>query len=143
MKEDFNYKDIPVNYLHCLSSECPRSSGCLRFQVALHIKHDTPAFSIVNPAYVATHQECPFYRPNRLTHFALGMKHLFDNIPYAKALKIRNTLYQHFERSMYYRIRNKARLITPKEQAFIKRVFHKEGIEEEPVFDEYVDQYDW
>jgi hypothetical protein len=34
-------------------------------------------------------------------------------------------------------------LITPEQQDFIRKVFLEEGIEEEPVFDEYVEQYDW
>ncbi|MDH6306389.1 hypothetical protein M2459_000376 [Parabacteroides sp. PF5-5] len=143
MKENFNYKDVPWDYLHCLNAQCPRSADCLRFQVTLHTDQDRSSFSIVNPAYVAAREECPFFHLDRLTHFALGMRRLFDKVPHAKALKIRNILYHHFERSMYYRIRNKVRLITPKEQAFIRQVFLNEGIQEEPVFDEYVDQYDW
>ncbi|MDL2256353.1 DUF6078 family protein [Parabacteroides sp. OttesenSCG-928-G06] len=143
MKEDFNYKEIPGGYLHCLNAECSRSVDCLRYQVTLHVDQETPAFSVLNSGYVAARGECPFFQPDSLTRFALGMKHLFDNVPYAKALKIRNALYHYFERSMYYRIRNKTRLITPNEQAYIRQVFRKEGVQEEPVFDEYIEKYDW
>lgn len=143
MREDFDYRDVPGDYLHCLNSQCPRTADCLRFQVALRVNKESASFSIVNPAYVAAREECPFFQLDRLTHFALGMKHLLDKVPHAKAVKIRNILYQHFERSMFYRIRNKTRLITPKEQAFIRQVFLNEGIKEAPVFDEYVEQYDW
>jgi hypothetical protein len=143
MKENFNYKDVPANYMHCLNSQCPRSADCLRFQVALRVDRDTTSFAVVNPAYVASRQECPFFQLDRLTRFASGMKHLFDNVPYAKAIEVRDTLCSHFERNTYYRIRNKSRLITPEEQAIIRQIFRDAGIQEEPVFDEYLEQYNW
>lgn len=142
MKENFNYQNVPDTFLHCLHAQCPRSSDCLRFLVAAHVDQDKTHFSIVNPGYVAVREECRFFHPARLNRFALGMTHLFDNLPYAKARKIRTMLYNYFDRSIFYRIRNKKRLISPEEQDFIQQVFRGEGIEEEPVFDEYIEQYD-
>lgn len=46
-------------------------------------------------------------------------------------------------RSMYYRIRNKERLLHPEEQKQIAAIFIKHGIKYEPTFDIYIEKYDW
>lgn len=144
MEQNFDYGQVPRHYLHCQNAPCPLSADCLRFRAGLHIDKETPHFSIVNPAYVAGLEgECPYFRRDRLIRFAAGITHLYDTLPHAKALKIKQTIGSHFERNAYYRIRNKQRLIKPGEQAFIRQVFKDEGIEEEPVFDQYIERYDW
>ena len=44
---------------------------------------------------------------------------------------------------MYYRIRNKERLLHPCEQEQIAAIFLKHGIKTKPEFDRYIDKYDW
>ncbi len=144
MKEDFDYNQVPKNYLHCLYTQCSRSKECLRFRVASRVPPDVEVISVVNRTYVAGKEEkCPYFRHTRLVCFALGITRIFDNLPHTQALKINRILYNYFQRNMYYRIRNKQRLISPEEQSFIREVFRKEGISEEPVFDEYKYEYDW
>ena len=47
------------------------------------------------------------------------------------------------QRATYYRCWRKERLIKPGEQERIRQIFLKWGINEEPVYDEYVEQYEW
>ena len=144
MNKDFDYKEVPSTYLHCLQEQCPRSAECLRFQVTLHIDPDIPHFLVINPGYIAGKEEkCLYFRPDCKICFAVGITHIFDNIPHTKAVRLKNILYSHFGRSMYYRIRNKERFMKPDEQVFIRETFKKEGIQEEPVFDKYIYQYNW
>ncbi len=143
MENLFNYQEVPRDYRHCQNAECPRSANCLRYQVALRAGSDVPSFWVINPAYIAAHDECPDFHSDQLTRFALGISHLFDKLPHAKAIKIRKIIYAHLGKNMFYRILNKKRHITPEEQDFIREVFQKEGIEEEPVFDKYIDKYEW
>ena len=44
---------------------------------------------------------------------------------------------------MYYRIRNKERLLHPCEQEQIAAIFLKHGIKTKPEFDRNIDKYDW
>lgn len=71
------------------------------------------------------------------------MDHLLDNIPHATAVIIRKEIYSLMGRSMYYRIRNKERLLHPEEQKQIAAIFIKHGIKYEPTFDIYIEKYDW
>ena len=67
------------------------------------------------------------------------MDHLLDNIPHATAVIIRKRdILSDGGRSMYYRIRNKERLLHPEEQKQIAAIFIKHGIKYEPTFDIYI-----
>ena len=149
MSENFNYKEVPHGYTHCMNEQCPRSAECLRFLVGLHVDSQTSTFSVVNPAYVANiantanKGKCPYFRTRGLVRYALGITHLYDTLPHIKAGKIRKIIYNYYGKYAYYRIRNKERLINPEEQDYIRQVLNKEGIEGEPTFDLYVEQYDW
>lgn len=144
MEKDFDYNTVPKTYLHCLNAHCPHTAKCLRYQVSQHITPETVSISVLNPTHVAgKEQKCAYFQPDRLSHFTLGITHLLDKLPHTEALRFKEEIYNYFHRNMYYRVYNKERLIRPKEQEFIRQLFLRNGIKEEPVFDEYVDQYDW
>ncbi|MDH6306496.1 hypothetical protein M2459_003248 [Parabacteroides sp. PF5-5] len=144
MEKDSNYQQAPYSYLRCLQAQCPRAAECLRFQAASHASVKTTSFFVVNPIYIAgKEKECPHFQEDRLECFALGITQLYDAIPYVKVLKIRRMLQFYLHRSTYYRIKTKKRYIHPEEQSLIRDIFRKEGIKEEPVFDELVYKYDW
>lgn len=144
MEEDFDYTQIPQNYIYCLHAGCPRSADCLRFQAGKHAASGTAIISVINPSVIAGKENnCRHFQPNEKACFAFGITHLFDHIPHKKAVTIKRILFDHFNRSKYYRIRNKTRMIKPQEQEFIRKVFQNEGVLEEPIFDEFIYKYDW
>lgn len=144
MKEDFDYTEIPKDYTHCLHAGCPRSAVCLRFLVTRHAGAEVKRIPVVNPAYVVGNEDsCSYFQEDRLACFALGITHIFDDLHYNDALKVRRLLLYTLKRNTFYRILNKERLIKPAEMAIIREIFHSLGIEKEPVFDEYFYKYDW
>ena len=143
MTNNFNYKEVSGNYAHCVNVECPRATECLRFQAAQHADAKAISFIIINPKHIASQKECSYFRLDQLIRHAVGITRLFDNLPYSKARRIKKQLQGHFGHNYYYRIYRHERYLSPKEQDFIRELFLKEGIQEEPVFDEYIDTYDW
>lgn len=144
MEKNFDYNTVPKTYLHCLNAHCPHAAECLRYQVSLYATPETAIISVLNPTHVAgKEKKCSYFQPDRLLRFALGITHLLDKLPHTEALRLKQEIYNHFQRNMYYRIYNKERLIHPKEQEYIRQLFLRNGIKEEPAFDEYVDKYDW
>ena len=143
MNKNFNYKEVPKNYMHCLNAQCLQSAHCLRFKAARHAGQATASFLVVNPAHVANADECQFFQSAHFVQFARGITHLLNNLPHAQHIKIKRSLYNHFNKNVFYRILNKQRLIKPEEQEFIRQLFIQEEIAEEPVFDEYVELYNW
>lgn len=101
MEQNFDYKTVPFDYLHCQNAKCPHTADCLHYQVALHISKDTRFYPLINPAYVAgKEKKCPYFQKDELTHFAKGIKKLYDNVPHAKAMEIRRILYAHFDHNI-------------------------------------------
>lgn len=144
MNENFDYSQVPKNYSHCLNERCLNSSDCLRFQVALRADKNTTSFTVINPTYLLDKEgSCPYFKSAHMIRYAMGINHLLENLPLAKSNKVKSVLYKHFGRNMFYRIKNKQRLIHPTEQAFIKQTLTNEGLEVESPFDEFHDSYNW
>lgn len=101
-------------------------------------------YNIINPGYLTslTGEECPFFLLDQPQRFARGITCLFDDIPLRKAETIKAQLIAHLGRNTYYRCKQKKRLVKPKEQAYIKKLFLAQGITEEPCYDEYMEYYD-
>lgn len=143
MKERFDYKEVPEYYLHCLHAQCPRSSDCLRYKAAVLAGKEVAYFKTVNPVWADEQEECRYFHPARLTRYASGITRLYNDLPHTKYLKIKKIVHNYFGHTHYYRIYNKLRFIKPEDQTFIRELFMKEGIETEPLFDEYVEKYDF
>lgn len=144
MNKKIDYSDVPKSFLYCSHDKCPRRGKCLRYQVTLSISQKLPYYTTVNPQHIVGKEDkCDFFRLNETLRFASGISHLLDNVPYAVAVSIHKEIYSLMGRSMYYRIRNKERLLHPIEQKQIAAIFLKHGIKSELVFDEYIDKYDW
>lgn len=144
MEEKINYDDVPKTFLFCNHMQCPRRNKCLRYQVMLCIPQKVVSYTTVNPVHVAGNEKnCHYFKPYITSHFASGMDHLLDKVPHVTAVAIRKEMYSLMGRSMYYRIRNKERLLHPCEQEQIAAIFLKHGIKAKPEFDQYIDKYDW
>ena len=144
MSPDFNYSEVPATFLHCLNKQCKHSAKCMRYLVTAYVPANYPVISTVNPNYFSSHKEsCPYFMADKKKRFALGITHLLDNVPHKEALGIKRELMAELNRTTYYRCYRKERLLKPKEQEYIRQLFLKRGIKEEPVYDEYVEQYEW
>ncbi len=144
MKKKFDYSTVPANFMHCINKQCMRSNECVRYKVMDYANSAQVRVIILNPNHItADGEDCNFFFPDCKKRYALGITNLLDNIPNSKTPDIKRRLYGYFTRTTYYRIRNKERLITPTEQNFIRQLFLDKGIGEEPVFDEYVEKYEW
>ncbi len=143
MKSNFNYKEVPYDYLRCQNSDCEQAENCLRYQVGLLQDEETSIFRMLNPLYVKLQGECKYFAPDQMVRYAQGITHLFDKLPYDKYLKIKKMIINKLNHSEFYRIYRKEKMLTPDQQDFIKRIFEEEKIKEKPTFDEYIERYDW
>ena len=145
MQPDFDYSEVPYAFAHCFNTKCPRAAKCLRYLVTSYIPLQLTVVCVVNPALTASQEvePCSFFIPDRMKRYASGITHLLDKIPHAEALVIKREIYNFLGRNMYYRIKNHERLATPAQQEHIRQIFLNHGIKEEPVYDTYVEKYDW
>lgn len=144
MKAYFNYDMVPLNYIHCLNSACTQGESCLRHLVALHVPQNLKSVVAVNPSnYPADAGNCPYFRSTVKRRYAWGISTLFDNIPYKKALMLKRMVRDIYPQTTYYRILHAERGFSPAEQERIAGLFLRAGITETPVFDSYLEEYDW
>lgn len=144
MKEDFDYSLVPHNFIHCLNGQCKHADNCLRYQVTPYIPKQRKSFIIANPACTTPDADtCPYFKPDKMERFALGITHLLDNVPHKEADVIKRQIIAGMNKTTYYRCWRKERLIKPAEQELIRQVLLNKGITEPPLFDEYVEQYGW
>lgn len=144
MTPDFNYNEVPIPFIHCLNKQCKRSSKCLRYLVTAYVPAQRQHFYVVNPSHIAAAKgTCPLFMADEKQRFALGMTHLLDNVPHRTAVILKREMIAALNRATFYRCQRKERLLSPGEQKLIRQLFLKMGIKEEPVYDEYVEQYEW
>ena len=137
-------KTVPFNYARCYNEQCPKACNCLRRMAALLTTADTSYISIINPMCIpATGIDCPHFQNAEKIHVAWGISHLLDNVPYKDGTNIKQQLIGHFGKTLYYRFYREERFLSPTDQNYIRQLFRRKGITEEPVFDSYTDEYNW
>lgn len=130
--------------MHCLNSTCLRASKCVRYQMSLLAPRDRKFFPALNPvATGADGERCTVFVAEEPLQFARGITHLVDQVPMVYAQAISRQIRNYLGRNTYYRIMNKTRLISPEEQNLIKGIFRRNGVTQDPVYDELVEHYDF
>lgn len=144
MNPDFDYNAFPASFAHCFNEKCQHGDKCLRHQMALRIPKERGGVYIINPGYLKsdTGEGCPFFLLDQPQQFAKGITCLYDDLPMRKAEIIKSQIIAYMGRNTYYRCKQKKRLVKPKEQAYIKKLFLAHGITTEPQYDEYIEYYD-
>lgn len=144
MESEFNYQAVPYGYTHCFNDHCPKGEKCLHRLVAVHSTNQYSTLSVVNPNCIpADANTCPFYKSVQKIRVAWGVRLLLDDVPHKDATSIKNQLLSHFGRSLYYRFYRKEHSIDPEQQDYIRRLFRRNGIAKEPVFESYTEEYKW
>lgn len=144
MKEETYSLSIPTNFARCFNHQCPQASHCLRHIAAQHDTSDNLYITIINPThYPVDGNHCEAFKSAVKVHVAWGLKQLLDKIPYEDAISIRIQLIGHYGKTGYYRFYRGERGLMPKDQAYIKQLFHNKGIMAEPTYQRYTDEYIW
>lgn len=144
MNTDFDYNLLPHNFAHCLNRQCKRADECLRSRAVSYIPAERKTVTIVNPIYAdSAPEDCAYFKADQLLPFALGMTNLLAYIPHNDAVVIKQQMINYFGRSRFYRLWRKESLFSPDQQEYIRQLFLQRGLSETPVFDEYVQQYEW
>lgn len=144
MNSHFNYQEVPHGFSLCFRGECPKSENCLRHIAATHSATGGPYISIINPAHLPEDTSaCTFYHTDQKVRVAWGVKDMFNKLPYEQACSIKQALVSYYGRSHYYRVYRKERYLTTKDQAYIRHVFRRYNILEEPTYEYYTEVYQW
>ena len=135
---------IPTDYALCQNDACPHTADCLRYICFKEQTSDNISIRVLNPKfYPADGAECKYFSSTEKVRVAWGVKGIFDSIPYNEAKAIKKELISHFGRTKFYQFFREERAIMPKDQAEIKGIFAKNGIQSEIACTRFTEEYDW
>ena len=144
---DFDYTQLPSDYILCPHTECPRAGQCLRQALFNGVPASLSSIRILPPAAArqAAGPRCPHFRALETRRFARGIDALLAQMrtfSYDDALWLKRKVYNFFGKNKYYDIKHLRRLVTPEEQEEIVSIFRRRGITALPAYDEYIDKFD-
>lgn len=134
------YETMPEHYLLCFNDDCALADECLHRLAARSGRQTDEVVTAVNPVRCSG-KSCRYYKPNKVSTMAYGMKGSFHEVKADHIASLRNVLIHHFGRGSYYLRRNGLRPITPEEQQFISTIFSNYGYETK--FDRMEEETEW
>ena len=139
-----DYRKIPEWWPMCPNENCPMAADCLRQRVCREAPAEVTRWMCVMPNALSN-GKCSYYQKAEKVTIARGMKHLFDKVKdrkVRKSLRLEMTDYLG-SKGTYYRYKDGERLINPELQQWIQDLFRRYGVEEQVLFDEYFETYDF
>jgi len=143
MIETLDYSKVPAQFAHCLNENCKQAEHCLRYQTARHIPDTQREIRVLHRAWTRPEGNCPEFKSDVPVKYAYGWTHMFDHLIHEKAVAIKQELLSHYGKAMFYRLKRMEKGFSPKEQQYVRNVFLRHGVKEEPIYDAYCDQYTW
>ena len=138
------YKARDPHYLVCFREECPLHESCLRYDCGEYVDRQYYFVEAVNPKYPkVTTSECPVYRKNETLMMKTGLTQFYKKMTGEQERAIRAKLISHYNRKVYYWLRNGEKTITPEDQQFIEDVCRQHGYNGPFVYDSEHKEWVW
>jgi len=139
---DFN--NISKRWALCSGNGCPRAAECLRHLAYSQAPADVSQWlCVVHTATADT--PCSYYQKAEKKRMAVGMSRIFSGIcsrHLRHRLRVKISEYLG-SKGTYHRYKQGQKMLNPEQQQWIQDLIHGAGVEEEVVFDAYVDTYDF
>lgn len=143
MIDILDYSKVPAGFVHCLNGNCKQAEHCLRYQVTRYVPATRRDFRMLNPSWVIPEGDCPEFMNDTPVKYAYGWTHMFDKLIHEKAIAIKDDLSCYYGKNEFYRLKRKEKSFTPQAQQYVRSVFLRYGVKDEPIYDEYRYEYKW
>jgi hypothetical protein len=144
MNKEESLRAQAAHNIPCFIHECPLHETCLHWLTGQYHGGDFHIVTCINPYYPNVNSlQCTMYQKDDIVKYAIGMMHIFDDIPFPIARSTKKRLINLFSRKRFYEYRNGVRPIPPYEQQQIARVFQEEGWQGEIRYDGWKEDYLW
>lgn len=138
------FREMATKAAVCQSQSCPIREHCLRSILKDYVPENYVVATDVNLRNPKTQRsDCPQYCPDEPVRMPLGLKRMYYDMPHHLERSIKNRLIDVFSRKRYYEYHNGKRPVTPDIEAIIRQTLLAFAWQEEPVFDNYVEEYLW
>lgn len=141
MKKDFDFKQVPYNWPLCYLSDCGRKEECLRYQITSCVPKQVTNHPCVLPTALEQSQ-CRYFHAIRKVKAAAGFRRIISELKEKDLYSIRVKMIAYLGcKSTYYNYRNGKKLLTPRQQEYIKKILQQHGYTDEVRFDGYQEIY--
>ena len=138
------FREKAKSYIVCYSQNCPIRENCLRNILKDYVPDSLIAVTCINLGNPQTQRsDCPKYRHDEPVRMPVGLSRMYYDMPGRLERAIKNHLINVFSRKRYYEYHGGKRPITPQEEQLIRQTLKDFGWEQEPIFDDYIEEYLW
>ena len=136
------FREMATKTAVCQSQDCPIREHCLRRILNDYVPENNQVVSVVNLRNPKMQKEdCPRYCSDQPVRMPLGLKRMYYDMPHHLERTIKNRLIYLTNRKLYYEYHNGRRPVTPDVEQLIRQTLLAAGWTQEPVFDDYVEEY--
>jgi hypothetical protein len=130
------------NYAVCHSQTCSLRTHCLRWLLRTYTPQSRRITTCVNLNHPAMQTDtCPMYRNDQPVRMPLGLKRMYYDMPHHLERTIKTHLIGIFSLKRYYQYHGGRRPVTPDVEQVIRQTLLAAGWTQEPVFDDYTEEY--
>ena len=134
MKE-FDFDAVPYNWAICFNNDCPLAEQCQRKLAGDHTPASLKVTTCVTPRALKD-GKCSEFFPIKVVTMACGFSQIFQPVLKLHFTSMRKSMTEYLHgKKMYYEYRKGERLLNPKQQAWINRLFEQYGYATPVTFD--------
>ena len=141
IKEE-QFREMATESAVCQSPSCPVREHCLRHILKDYVPenfHVVTAVNLRNPKM--QHEDCPQFRPDQPVRMPLGLIKMYYDMPGHLERSVKNRLINLLSRKRYYDYHCGRRPVTPDVEQLIRQTLLTAGWQQDPVFDDYTEEY--
>lgn len=139
---DERLREIATKATICQSQSCPIREHCLRCILKDYVPEHYPAVLAVhlgNPKMQTA--DCPQFCPDEPVRMPIGLKRMYFDMPRHLERTVKNRLISLLTRKRYYQYHGGRRPVTSDVEQLIRQTLLAAGWTQEPVFDDYTEEY--
>ena len=141
-KQLFKFKEVPSDWALCFRNECPFHDNCQRWLAGSYAPRTVVLRTCVTPHAVNAEKPCKYYVKPEPILMARGFGDIFKDVKRSdyNEMKAKLINYLGSERTYYY-YKKGDKLLSPKQQEWIRQLFERYGYGDYVQFTELDDIY--
>jgi hypothetical protein len=138
---NFDFSKVPSWYVLCTNKECPLKSECMRFMAGSYAPDDFEYATCIMPKTLKD-GKCRWFDKITIEVWAAGFTRLYDRVLKSDYTEMRKAITRYLHGAkMYYEYKRGERVLSAKQQQWIRDFVKSYGYDWEVEFDRYFEDY--
>lgn len=138
---NFDFSKVPSWYVLCTNKECPLKDECMRFMAGSYAPDDLEYATCIMPRTLKD-GKCRWFDKITIEVWAAGFTRLYDRVLKSDYTEMRKAITRYLHGAkMYYEYKRGERVLSAKQQQWIRDFVKSYGYDWEVEFDRYFEDY--